>query len=70
MKLVVITGCLGLIGHHVTRECLAKGYKVYGIDKLTYAANYQYIAELSKHKGFTFKTVSYTHLTLPTNREV
>ena len=54
MKLVVITGCLGLIGHHVTRECLAMGYRVYGIDKLTYAANYQYIADLSKHKGFTF----------------
>tara|TARA_B100000085_G_scaffold131650_1_gene119915 strand:+ start:5018 stop:5980 length:963 start_codon:yes stop_codon:yes gene_type:complete len=55
MKLVVITGCLGLIGHHVTRACLAMGYKVYGIDKLTYAANYEYIAELSKHSGFTFK---------------
>ena len=54
MKLVVITGCLGLIGHHVARECLAMGYKVYGIDKLTYAANYQYINELSQHNGFTF----------------
>jgi len=55
MKLVVVTGCLGLIGHHVTRQCLSLGYKVYGIDKLTYAANYEYIAELQQHKGFTFK---------------
>ena len=39
MKLVVITGCLGLIGSHVTRKCLLKGWKVYGIDKCTYAAN-------------------------------
>jgi len=55
MKLVVVTGCLGLIGHYVTRQCLSLGYKVYGIDKLTYAANYEYIAELKRHKGFTFK---------------
>tara|TARA_B100000900_G_scaffold412397_1_gene434094 strand:- start:2806 stop:3768 length:963 start_codon:yes stop_codon:yes gene_type:complete len=55
MKLVVITGCLGLIGHYVTRQCLSMGYKVYGIDKLTYAANYQYISEFQQHKNFTFK---------------
>ena len=54
MKLVVVTGCLGLIGHYITRQCLSMGYKVYGIDKITYAANYQYINELSQHKGFTF----------------
>ena len=55
MKLVVITGCLGLIGHHITRHCLSLGYKVYGIDKLTYAANYQFLDELCKHKNFKFK---------------
>ena len=55
MKLVVITGCLGLIGHYVTRQCLSMGYKVYGIDKLTYAASYEFIAELSRHNGYTFK---------------
>ena len=42
MKLVVITGCLGLIGHHVTRRCLELGYKVYGVDKLTYACTCLY----------------------------
>ena len=39
MKLVVITGCLGFIGMHVTRACLERGWRVYGIDKRTYAAN-------------------------------
>ena len=39
MKLVVITGCYGFIGSHVTAACLKKGWKVYGIDKETYAAN-------------------------------
>ena len=45
MKLVVITGCLGLIGSYVTRRCLQKGWKVYGIDYCTYAANEEFLAE-------------------------
>lgn len=55
MKLVVITGCLGLIGSYVTRECLSKGWMVYGIDKITYAANEDFLKEFLKHKNFTFK---------------
>ena len=39
MKLVVITGCLGFIGSHVTKKCLDLGWKVLGIDNFTYAAN-------------------------------
>ena len=46
-KLVVITGCLGLIGSHVTRQCLALGWKVYGVDCCTYAANIQFLDEVS-----------------------
>ena len=53
-KIVVVTGCLGLIGSHVTRECLAQGWKVYGIDKCTYAANTEYIEEFNKNKNFKF----------------
>ena len=54
MKLVVITGCLGLIGSYVTRQCLDKGWKVYGIDKCTYAANLNFLDEFMKHDNFTF----------------
>jgi dTDP-glucose 4,6-dehydratase len=54
MKLVTITGCLGLIGSYVTRACLAKGWKVYGIDKGTYAANLELIEEFKRDKNFTF----------------
>jgi dTDP-glucose 4,6-dehydratase len=54
MKLVVITGCLGLIGSHVTKACLAKGWKVYGIDKCTYAANLNLVEEFEKNDNFTF----------------
>jgi len=39
MKLVVITGCLGFIGSYTTAACLEMGWKVYGVDKETYASN-------------------------------
>lgn len=39
MKVVYITGCLGFIGSYITRKCLERGWMVYGIDKITYAAN-------------------------------
>lgn len=54
MKLVVITGCLGLIGSHVTEACLKKGWQVYGIDKCTYAANTNLIEKFKENKNFTF----------------
>jgi dTDP-glucose 4,6-dehydratase len=54
MKIVVITGCLGFIGSHITRTCLEKGYKVYGVDSITYAANTQLIREFKKNSNFHF----------------
>ncbi|MHA1942720.1 MAG: GDP-mannose 4,6-dehydratase, partial [Candidatus Hodarchaeales archaeon] len=54
MKLVVITGCLGLIGNYVTKKCLEQGWKVYGIDKKTYAANEWALEHFLKHDNFTF----------------
>jgi len=54
MKMVIITGCLGFIGSHITRDCLKKGYKVYGVDKKTYASNKVLLEEFSRNKNFTF----------------
>ena len=54
MKLVVITGCLGLIGSHVTRQCLKKGWKVYGVDCRTYAANEEFLTDFYHYPNFTF----------------
>jgi dTDP-glucose 4,6-dehydratase len=54
MKLVVITGCLGLIGSYITRQCIAKGWKVYGIDCCTYAANEEFLEEFNHSEDFTF----------------
>lgn len=54
MKVVVITGCLGLIGSHVTQKCLSRGWKVLGIDKCSYAANQTLIKEFKKYNNFSF----------------
>ena len=54
MKLVVITGFLGLIGSHVARRCLNKGWRVYGIDCCTYAANEEMLREFYQYPNFTF----------------
>lgn len=39
MKIVAVTGCLGFIGSHVVETLVQRGYRVYGIDTETYAAN-------------------------------
>lgn len=53
-KIVYVTGCLGFIGSHVTRHCLEQGYYVYGIDKGTYAANFDYLEEFEQYPKFRF----------------
>lgn len=37
-KIVYVTGCLGFIGSHITQICLEQGWRVIGVDKMTYAA--------------------------------
>ena len=54
-RIVYVTGCLGFIGYHVTRACLDKGWFVRGVDKGTYAANWNLLPELEKYDNFTFK---------------
>jgi dTDP-glucose 4,6-dehydratase len=54
VKLVVITGCLGLIGSHVTKRCLEEDWQVLGVDKCSYAANKSLIKKFEKNKNFSF----------------
>jgi len=54
-KIVYVTGCLGFIGYHVTKACLEKGWYVRGIDKITYAANINFLPELEAYPNFTFE---------------
>jgi dTDP-glucose 4,6-dehydratase len=53
-KIVYVTGCLGFIGSYVTRECLKKGWYVYGVDKITYASRPELLEEFSQNPNFTF----------------
>jgi dTDP-glucose 4,6-dehydratase len=53
MKVVYVTGCFGLIGSHVARACLEKGWYVKGVDSLTYAANKDLIQEFSSYQKFS-----------------
>tara|TARA_R100000664_G_scaffold32019_1_gene46322 strand:+ start:4430 stop:5380 length:951 start_codon:yes stop_codon:yes gene_type:complete len=55
MKIVYITGCLGFMGSHMTRKALKKGWAVYGVDKMTYAANPKYLEEFEKYPNFKFE---------------
>jgi len=55
LKIVYITGCLGFIGSYVTRECLNRGWYVYGIDKMTYASNVSFLDEFLKYPTFKFE---------------
>jgi dTDP-glucose 4,6-dehydratase len=54
-KVVYVTGCLGFIGYHVTEACLKQGWHVRGIDKGTYAANWNLLKDLQKYKNFIFE---------------
>jgi dTDP-glucose 4,6-dehydratase len=56
MKIVLyVTGCLGFIGFHVTKACLDKGWYVRGIDKGTYAANWNLLSKLKVYENFVFE---------------
>ncbi len=53
-KIVYITGCLGFIGYHITKQCLDRGWFVHGVDKKTYAANVSCLKDLEKSPNFQF----------------
>ena len=53
-KVVYVTGCLGFIGFHLTKQCLEKGFYVYGIDKETYASNKSFLRELISYPKFKY----------------
>ena len=54
VRVVYITGCLGFIGAHVTRRCLEKGWRVLGVDSMTYASNSVFLEEFTAFENFKF----------------
>ena len=57
MKIVYITGCLGFMASYLTRRCLKEGWMVYGIDKMTYAANTSLLEEFNQYQNFKFQNI-------------
>jgi len=53
-KIVYVTGCLGFIGSAVTRHCLERDWYVVGVDKGTYASNWNFLKEFEQHANFKF----------------
>jgi dTDP-glucose 4,6-dehydratase len=54
-KIVYVTGCLGFIGYHVAKQMLDDGHYVIGVDKGTYAANWNVLPDLRTYgKRFDF----------------
>ena len=56
MKSVLITGGAGFIGSHVIRLFVKKypEYKIYNLDKLTYAGNLENISDIENFKNYKF----------------
>ena len=46
MKSILITGCAGFIGFHISQKLIIKGYKIVGIDNL----NNYYSVKLKKDR--------------------
>jgi len=55
IKLIYVTGCLGFIGSYFTRKALNLGWRVLGIDKITYAANRNLLKEFKHYPNFSFQ---------------
>jgi UDP-glucose 4-epimerase len=62
MKTIVITGCAGLIGSHLTRHLLQNGYRVIGIDDLS--GGYE---DYLPNEGFTSDQFEFWPLDLADN---
>ena len=55
MKIIYVTGCLGFIPSYFVKKALDKGWMVFGIDKMTYAANTKILKDFQKYENFRFE---------------
>ena len=62
MKKIIITGCAGFIGFHLSKKFLDEGYNVVGLDNLNnyYSVNFKNkrLKELKKYKKFLFHKIN------------
>lgn len=55
MKIIYVTGCLGFIPSYFMKKALDQGWRVFGIDKMTYAADETLLKEFEKYDNFRFE---------------
>jgi len=48
-KIAVVTGCLGFLGKHLTHYLLNRGWKVHGIDKISYCSDMSVLDPFSQY---------------------
>lgn len=56
-QIIYVTGCLGFIGAYVTRACLNRGWRVIGVDKITYAARPENLQIFNQYGKNHFKFI-------------
>lgn len=56
MPRILVTGCAGFIGSHLTRRLVHDQFDVLGIDALTYAGHTETIRDLRAAENFRFET--------------
>jgi len=54
---ILVTGGAGFIGSAVVRRAIDAGHEVINLDKLTYAANLENLADLKDSKQYTFEQI-------------
>ena len=62
---ILVTGCCGFIGSHLTERLLSEGHEVFGIDNINdyydIKAKYRNLNTLEKYDRFTFKKGKFLH---------
>ena len=60
-KNILVTGCAGFIGFHLTKQLLKKNFSVYGIDNINNYYNVNYKKDrlrfLKSYKNFNFENI-------------
>lgn len=58
MQRIIVTGCAGFIGFHLSQKLLSQGYNILGIDNLNpyYDVNLKHarLSQIKEHENFTF----------------
>lgn len=61
-KIAIVTGCLGFLGKHLTHYLLNRGWKVHGVDKISYCSDISVLQVFAQH-NFMFHQTDLNEMT-------